>query len=256
MWASPGGQRVLIVALHPDDEAIGCAGTLLAHTHAGDSVSAAYITDGRGSRALGLTPAEMIPRRRAEAETAAHLLRVTRLEWLDLPEGEWTNDQLAPRLRALLADCAPEVCYLPSRVDFHPEHWRVAETLAPLLPDSLTVRVYPVQVPLMFGLVNLVADVSADAPAIEMALAAYITQAQSVACGQRQRRYAAAFYRCPQLAEIFWEMPARVYRHLHSPAVWRARDSFRGLRPRPWTDPLAYLQGWLARRDLRAQAEQ
>src|SRR5437899_3184687 len=63
-WSSAGGHRVCVIAPHPDDEAIGCAGTLVRHLERGDQVCAVFVTDGRGSRALGLGPEEMAARRR------------------------------------------------------------------------------------------------------------------------------------------------------------------------------------------------
>src|SRR5829696_5204378 len=51
-----GGQRVLVVAAHPDDETIGCAGAILTHLRGGDSVRVIMVTDGSGSRAGGLAP--------------------------------------------------------------------------------------------------------------------------------------------------------------------------------------------------------
>lgn len=42
--------RVLCVAAHPDDEVIGCGGTLARHAKAGDKVSVMWMTDGVSSR--------------------------------------------------------------------------------------------------------------------------------------------------------------------------------------------------------------
>src|SRR5262245_2441565 len=47
LCTEPGGQRVLVLAPHPDDEVIGCGGTLYKHTRAGHAVTVVYMTDGR-----------------------------------------------------------------------------------------------------------------------------------------------------------------------------------------------------------------
>jgi LmbE family N-acetylglucosaminyl deacetylase len=258
-WSSAGGQRVLVIAPHPDDEACGCAGTIALHRRHGDAVRVAYVTDGRRSRALGLGPEEMARRRRHEAEASARALGIERMEWLGLPEGEWRAEQLGPRLSALIGDLAPDVVYAPSRIDFHPEHFQAALALAlalagrPAGARAPLVRIYQVQVPLAASLTNLVADVSGARQEIVAALRAYATQWGSVARTLRMRGYAAAFHGAGRYAEEFWELDAEEFRRLHgAPADgWPAR-AFRGLRMYPWSDPLAYVWGRSERRAVRA----
>ncbi len=43
-------KRVLVVAAHPDDEALGCGGTLARHAREKDEVYALFMTDGVGAR--------------------------------------------------------------------------------------------------------------------------------------------------------------------------------------------------------------
>jgi LmbE family N-acetylglucosaminyl deacetylase len=249
-WASAGGQRILVVAPHPDDEALGCVGTILLHVRSGDRVCAAIATDGRRSRSTTNDPAEMALQRRREATDAARLMRIDRLEWLGLPEGEWRALDLQHLLKTLIDEIAPDVIYAPSRVDFHPEHFKVAHGLAMALAEtgmarlrSTRVRVYQVQVPLTSVMTNLVADVSAVSSECEAVLHAYASQAGSVQCGYRQKRYSASWHRIEGRAEEFWELSAETYVALHreSPALWPS--VFRGLRQFPLTDPLAYIVG-------------
>lgn len=255
-WHSPGGQRVLVVATHPDDE-IACAGTLILHLRAGDTVDVAYVTDGRASRAFGLDPEEMARRRREESRAAGRCLELTSSEWLALPEGAWDDRVLVEKLRDVLQRGAPHVVYAPSRVDFHPEHIRVAGVLAralspnPAVPSGVTIRVYEMHVPLTPVLVNLVTPVGAALALTRAAMGCYVTQIGSIERTFRMRHYGASLFRRQEPVESFWEMDADTYRAVHGQLAPSADTAFRGLRARPFVDPLAYLRGLRARRDLR-----
>jgi LmbE family N-acetylglucosaminyl deacetylase len=258
-WTSTGHERVLVIAPHPDDEAVGCAGTLLRHQQVGDQIWLVHVTDGRRSRALGLAPTAMARQRAAEAKIAADRLQLNHMSWLGLPEGDWSVEQLAVQLGPIFSDFAPTLVYAPSRIDFHPEHQQVAHTLAGLFPihDERPVRIYQVQLPLTGQLTNLVVDVSAYQADIETIFAAYLSQSYSIQRTWRSRRYAARYYGFETLAEEFWQVPAYIYRSLHEaePANW-ATGVFRSLRFYPFTDPLAYWQGSNARQDIAHLARQ
>jgi LmbE family N-acetylglucosaminyl deacetylase len=258
-WTGTTGKRVLVVAPHPDDEAIGCVGTILLHVGRGDRVCIAIATDGRRSRSVTSDPAVMASLRRREAEHAARLMRAQRFEWIGLPEGEWSTPQLQSLLRPLIEEIEPDVIYAPSRIDFHPEHFHVAHALALALEgakrpgiESVRVRIYQIQVPLNPAVVNLVADVSAVHTQCEAVLNAYTSQAGTIQGTYRQRRYSASWHGINGYAEEFWELSAQQYVHAHiePPRLWP--HAFRGLRRFPLTDPLAYLTGNRERRRIAA----
>jgi LmbE family N-acetylglucosaminyl deacetylase len=255
LWRASGGDRVLVIAPHPDDE-IGCAGALLLHARAADAVHVLYVTDGRASRSFGLAPDEMAAQRKQEAAAARPVLQLARTHWLGLRENEWEESALVPVLRDMLRQIAPRIVYAPSQVDFHPGHIRIAQCLAvafddPGVPD-VTVRVYQIQVPLTPVLVNLVAPIHAVVPEVVEAMRCYRTQLGSIERLLRMKRYAGSFYGLPGLVEEFWQMDRYAYGRVH--AASRDEDAFRSLRHRPFTDPLAYLQGLDARRTLRGMA--
>ena len=43
-------KRILVIASHPDDEVLGCGGTMAAHTDAGDVVDVLIAVEGATSR--------------------------------------------------------------------------------------------------------------------------------------------------------------------------------------------------------------
>lgn len=255
LWHSPGGQRVLVIAPHPDDE-VGCGGTVLLHQLAGDIVHITHVTDGRQSRAGGLGPDEMAARRRQEAAAAVAALGVAGADWLGLREGEWNESALIPLLQDVLRRTTPQIVYAPSCVDFHPEHVRVARCVARAIAGSgshdVTVRVYQLHVPLTPVLVNVVAPVQPVADDLAAAMRCYRTQLGSIERCWRMKRYGALLYGLSGWAEEFWEMNGHAYDRLHRRFDDAGADgTFRGVRSRPFTDPLSYLRGLDARRGLR-----
>ena len=46
---------VLVIAAHPDDETLGCGGTVARHVEAGDRVKVIFVSDGVSSREGKLT---------------------------------------------------------------------------------------------------------------------------------------------------------------------------------------------------------
>jgi len=121
----PAGRRVVVVAPHPDDEVLGCGGTLSLLARAGRTIEVIGVTDGEGSHpdSLVWTPS-MLARRRRE-ERAAGLVRLgvaSHPHELGLPDGAITNNehQLAGRLAALIRP--GDVVLATWRLDGHPDH--------------------------------------------------------------------------------------------------------------------------------------
>ena len=254
VWRSLGNQRVLVVAPHPDDEVAGCVGAILAHRRCGDRVRVSVATDGRRSCALGLTGAEMAATRHAEMEAAAAGLDVE-LDWIGLPEGDWQVLTLERRLADVLTRFRPGIIYAPSRIDFHPEHERVARALVGALAarepqEDTELRIYAVQVPLTPRLANLVVAVDLAAPKLNAAFHAHRSQLGSLERCLRRRRYAGRCYRL-EAAETFWRVTPTRYQQLHSEAPSQPlHRTFRGMHYYAWSDPLAYLLGRGERRRL------
>lgn len=256
----PAGGPALVLAPHPDDEVAGCAGALLAHRAAGEATTVTCISDGRLSRAFGLAPGAMAVRRQGEARAAAAILGAE-LDWCGLAEGDWSIDDTAALLADRLDHDGPARIYAPSRLDFHPEHRRVARALARALARTGTpaeVWIYPVHVPLTSSLTHAVLRVDAQRSAIVRAIEAHASQAGSLWRCLRMRRYAAAWSQTGNLAETFWPLSAADYVRLD-----RSVDDddpppeavFFGMRYYAWSDPLSYLRGRRARSHARRSVE-
>ncbi len=81
-------RRVLCVQAHPDDVEIGAGATVARLIQTGSEVVYLTVTDGgAGTTDSSVTPPELAAIRRREGEEAAALLGVTRMIWLDFPDG-------------------------------------------------------------------------------------------------------------------------------------------------------------------------
>jgi bacillithiol biosynthesis deacetylase BshB1 len=117
----PSSFDVLAIAAHRDDVEQTCGGTLLVQQSLGWTTAILDLTQGEsGTRGTA-------EERRAEAEAAASILRVSHREALDLPDGSLQNT-LPARLKiaAVLRRLRPRVVILPYWQGRHPDHYTTA----------------------------------------------------------------------------------------------------------------------------------
>jgi N-acetylglucosamine malate deacetylase 1 len=115
--------NVLVIAPHPDDEAIGCGGTVLLHMERGDVVNAVFLTSGElGLKQLPCEQAWKI--REAEARRSCKVLGIRPPEFLRLPDWMMGDDieGAARKLQEALQKLQPDLIYLPHPAEWHPDH--------------------------------------------------------------------------------------------------------------------------------------
>lgn len=130
----PARGRVLVVAPHPDDEAIGPGATLALHHRLGDPIAALFVTTGVHGDRGGRDPRQYVALRRREAEAAAAVLGIARTEFWEHPDGMVvTAADLAAvveRFVDLLRRERPDVVYAPHAGEAHSDHHYVALAVA------------------------------------------------------------------------------------------------------------------------------
>ena len=144
-------KRVLVLSPHPDDEAIGCGGTLRRHVVHGDQVRVIFLTSGeRGVR--GQEPAETARVRELEAAAAAKVLGYEMFEFWREPDGALqVTPALLHRFGEGLESWKPELIYVPHAAEMHPDHQaalHLAERALELLNSRPEVRMYEVWTPI------------------------------------------------------------------------------------------------------------
>jgi LmbE family N-acetylglucosaminyl deacetylase len=134
--------NVLVVAPHPDDEAIGCGGAVCLHAARGDRVTAAFLTS--GELALQHLAREEAWRvREEEARDAGKVLGLSRLRFLRCPDWGLAENMIdaARLLESVLHDEEPQMIYFPHPQDAHPDHQAAARILGTILKSGATGRV-------------------------------------------------------------------------------------------------------------------
>ena len=131
--------RVLVISPHPDDESIGCGGTLRKHAAQGDRVEVVFLTSGENG-GHGRAPEETIRLREGEARRAARILGLSAVEFWREPDGAIrVTPPLVQRVRAKLKQARPDVIYVTHDLEMHPDH-RAAVRLVQRALHGLTGR--------------------------------------------------------------------------------------------------------------------
>jgi N-acetylglucosamine malate deacetylase 1 len=110
----------LIVAAHPDDDIIGCGGSLAKYPTANTTI--VYMTSGDAG-GTSQSKAELSKIREEEAKKAAAVLGVTDLVFLRNPDGFLEcNKTNCMAIANLIREKKPDILYTHSPTDMHPDH--------------------------------------------------------------------------------------------------------------------------------------
>lgn len=124
------GRKILCIAPHPDDETLGCGGTLLAHRANGDEIHWLIVT--AISTEAGFT-AERVAQREAEISAASQAYGFAGLHRCDFPTMRLDTvpmAELVDSIGAIVHQVAPDILLLPYRGDAHSDHTVVFDAAA------------------------------------------------------------------------------------------------------------------------------
>lgn len=115
-------KTILVVAPHPDDETLGCGGTLLQHVQNGDEVHWLIVTD--MSIENGYVQST-VNQRQFEVKKVAAAYGFSNVHNLKFPPAkldEIPRNSLIQSISRIIKEVAPAVIYLPFRGDVHSDH--------------------------------------------------------------------------------------------------------------------------------------
>jgi len=115
-------KRILVFAPHPDDDIIGCGGTLAKHVKLGNQVSVCYMTSGDAG-SLDYAKKELAKVREGEAGRAAKVIGFQDLTFLRNRDGylEFNKANLE-KLIELIRKKRPHIIYVTHQADGHQDH--------------------------------------------------------------------------------------------------------------------------------------
>jgi LmbE family N-acetylglucosaminyl deacetylase len=210
--------RIMVISPHPDDESIGCGGTICRHVAAGDTVHVELLTSGeKGGH--GLDERETAQMREAEARTAAEILGVANLEFYRQHDGALS---VGVKVIRMLADriemLKPNLVYIPHPHEQHPDHQPIAKLVrralrkAPIVGPP-RVLAYEIWTPLQQ--LDEIVDVTPYLETKLKAIAAYGSQCRVmdfVAAARGLARYRGEMHSWPggEYAEVFADLTSTI----------------------------------------------
>lgn len=171
----PPANKVLLLSPHPDDECLGCAGTISLYTEKGVDVCLAVISLGEK---LEVGPENIGEIRRSEATEAAALIGIKKTVFLNFPDEKLNEckEQIKEKLTGIIKDFNPDIVFAPFPLDPHPDHRAASEVTMALMKElgNFKLAFYEIYHPIRF---NILVDI---APVIHKKKEAVLTYRKSL----------------------------------------------------------------------------
>ncbi len=114
--------KILVIAVHPDDESLGCGGTLLKHKAAGDALYWLIVTSMKKECGFEKSAVEA---RRKEIEKVSAMYGFKGVYDLDIPTMQLDAipfSKLIGSISDVFGEVKPNIVYLPFKSDVHTDH--------------------------------------------------------------------------------------------------------------------------------------
>lgn len=113
-------EKVVVVAVHPDDETIGCGGTIIKHLNKGDEVHCILVTKGNAEQKVIWD----------KVKDTYRFTSVTELDFPELDLMDKSLNELIPPLSKAISAIQPQTIIIPNRSDSHSDHKAIFNAVA------------------------------------------------------------------------------------------------------------------------------
>lgn len=115
-------KKVLVIAPHPDDETLGCGGSLIKHKSNSDEIFWLIMTNVSENKGFSK---KIVTDRQNEIDKVANLYGFKEVFNLNFPTTELDQisyGALVSNIRSVIQNICPNTIYLPNRSDVHTDH--------------------------------------------------------------------------------------------------------------------------------------
>ncbi len=148
--------NILVIAAHPDDEVLGCGGTIAKHTQRGDLVDVVILAEGATSRDKKRDPQKReseLSQLSQAAHKAGEILGINSLNLYNLPDNRLDSCDLLDITKIVeskIIKHQPEIIYTHHSGDLNIDHQRIHQsvvTAARPLPESIVKTLLFFEIP-------------------------------------------------------------------------------------------------------------
>ena len=142
--------KVLFFVAHPDDEVLGCGGTIALYNSKGYDTKVVIFTNGENSNLIKNSK-ELSKLRQKESIKALNILGTDDVEFLSLPDNtlkkELTNEKLIEKLKLKIKTYNPEIVFTHSDDDYHPAHRNIGKLIKKIINKKIRIYTFYIGIP-------------------------------------------------------------------------------------------------------------
>ena len=121
--------KILVISVHPDDETLGCGGTILKHKKSNDEVSWLILTE--ASEDLGYSN-KFLSNRARQIKDISHEYKFNKVYNLGFPTTKLHAvefSEIITKISSVIQEVKPEIIYMVNRSDIHTDNQVAAKAI-------------------------------------------------------------------------------------------------------------------------------